>query len=105
MIEYTIQITGIKVIDTEEHKDIVKQIDFIIKGSLEGQTFDFPNWITLDSFDPNNFITYENLTKAKITEWVESHPQIASMKSHMAFILEDKVKQASLKAAELPWSN
>lgn len=103
-ISYTTQINSVKVKDIGEIKDVVKQVNFVLTGTEDSQIFELPNSIILDDPNPNSFVPFANLTQAIVEGWIEAHPQLPSMKSHIALVLGKKVEEAKLADTQLPWS-
>lgn len=104
-ITYTTKINSVKVKDIGEIKDVVKQVNFVLTGTEDGLTFELPNSIVLDDPEPTNLVPFASLTQAIVEGWVETHPQLFSMKGHIALVLEKMVEESRLKNTELPWSS
>ena len=73
MITYTWKLTGLKRRDSPDLSNIVIQTYWEKIGTDEdGNTGNFigATPLPLSTVDPNNFISYEDLTEEKILEWV-----------------------------------
>lgn len=105
MVEYNLSINSVKVADVGEFKNVVKQIDFTISGVDQGQSFSLPGKVTFETFDQENFTSFDSLTEEQAKIWVENSDVLDSYKAHIALVLEKMVAEAALQPAPLPWSS
>jgi hypothetical protein len=102
---FTIIINGIKTATVNDVAGVVKQIDWTLKGELEGQTFDLPQ--TTDVPDPADakFIPLTSLKQDTVISWIESHEtRMDAIKAHIQYVLDKQVATAALTTADLPWA-
>jgi hypothetical protein len=74
-MNYTWKITGLKKTDSSDIKNIVVQTYWKKIGTDENGnegTFNGATPFEISSIDPNNFISYENLTEELIIGWIQS---------------------------------
>jgi hypothetical protein len=102
---FTIIINGIKTATVNEIADAVKQIDWTLKGELEGQSFELPQTTTVPDPVEAGFIPLTDLTSENVTAWIEAHEdRMLSIKAHIQYVLDKQVVAASLASAPLPWA-
>lgn len=101
---YTISITAIKTTTVGKTTDVVKQIDWTIKGELAGQNFELPKSTIIPDPDGTKIAPLSSLTAEKVIAWIEQHePNMDAIKAHLQYVLEKQVSEAALKSAPLPW--
>jgi len=102
---FTIIINGIKTATVNGIADAVKQIDWTLKGELEGQSFELPQTTTVPDPVEAGFIPLTDLTSENVTAWIETHEdRMLSIKAHIEYVLNKQAAAASLVSAPLPWA-
>ena len=102
---FTITIDGIKTATINGIADAVKQIQWTLKGELEGQTFELPQSTIVSDPTEVGFIPFASLTSEIVTTWIEEHiEKMNAVKAHIQYVLDKQVAQASLQAKALPWA-
>ena len=102
---FTITINGIKTATVNGIADAVKQVDWTLKGELEGQTFELPQTTIVPDPSEAGFIPLASLTQETITSWIEVHEdRIDAIKAHIQYVLDRQVVAAALTTAPLPWA-
>lgn len=103
-MQFEIRINNIRTADIGELTNVVKQVDWTMVGTKEGQTFSLPQTTELSDPDGHPFIPLSQLTEADVINWVEStDARIPNIKAHIELVLNREVAKSSLKTAELPW--
>ena len=102
---FTINITGIKTTTTNGIENVVKQVDWTMVGSAEGQQFDLPQTTILGDPDTEDFVTLDALTPEAVINWIEStDTRLDAIKAHIQFVLDKQVASAALTTTHLPWT-
>jgi hypothetical protein len=102
--EFTYKIYGARTTTIGNLQNVVKQVEWELTGTKDGQSFSLPQTTILP--DPNGqpFVPFENLTQNNIITWLEaSEPRLNSIKSHIQSVLDRMVEKASLTETRLPW--
>lgn len=102
---FTIKINAIRTATVGDKPDVVKQVEWTMQGTQEGQTFELPQTTTLA--DPNGqpFIPLAQLTEAEVTAWIEAtDTRIEAIKAHIQYVLDQEVAKAALAATPMPWA-
>ena len=102
---FTITINGIKTATVDGIADAVKQIDWTLKGELEGQTFELPQTTIVPNPTEAGFIPLASLTPEIVTTWIEEHAEnMNAAKAHIQYVLDRQVIAASLVTTPMPWA-
>jgi hypothetical protein len=104
MIEYKIDIISVRIADFGNFKDVIRQINYNLTGTENNQTFTLSHKVVFDSFDENNFTTFQNVTKEQAVQWVEASPDFESIKAHVKIVVDRMVAENALKESPLPWA-
>ena len=102
---FTVAINGIKTATVNGIADAVKQIDWTLKGELEGQTFELPQTTLIPDPVEAGFIPLANLTPEVVTTWIEEHEErMFAIKAHIQYVLNKQVAEAGLVVTQMPWA-
>ena len=102
---FTIAINGIKTATVNGIADAVKQIDWTLKGELEGQTFELPQTTIVPDPTEAGFIPLASLTLETVTAWIETHEtRMDAIKAHIQYVLDKQVVAATLVTTPMPWA-
>lgn len=102
---FTIKVNGIRTATVGDRTNVVKQVDWTLKGTEAGQTFELPQ--TTQLADPNGqaFIELANLTEADVVAWIEAtETRLPGIKAHIQFVLDREVAKTALAATPMPWA-
>lgn len=103
--DFTIKVTGLRTATVNGIENAVKQVEWTMKGTEAGQTFELPQTTTVPDPELPGFVPLANLTEAQVIAWIESHEtQIPAIKSHIQFVLDREVAKAELSSATMPWA-
>jgi hypothetical protein len=102
---FTITINGIKTATVNGIADAVKQIDWTLKGELEGQTFELPQTTLIPDPVEAGFIPLSALTPEVVTTWINEHEdRMFAIKAHIQYVLNKQVAEAGLTTTPMPWA-
>lgn len=104
MISYTIKVDGVKTATVGGLQDVVKQVNYTVKGVADGQSFELPVKVELEDPNPADFVPFQSLTESQVVAWIEELPQTVSTKLHIQLVVDKMVKEAGLQEAQMPWA-
>ena len=103
--EFTTIITGIRTGTVGDLVDVVKKVEFIVRGTLGGQTFELPQWCDLTEPQAETFKPLGQVTEADVIQWVEANfTNWPGVKSHIQYVLDREAAKAALESKPLPWA-
>jgi uncharacterized UPF0160 family protein len=109
-MNYTWKITGIKTKNNENLTNIIVQTYWKKIGTDENENsvvFDGATPFDLSTVDPDNFISYENLTEEMVISWIQS-VVIGEYEEHVNEQInkqiQEKVNPIIEVSQEFPWS-
>ena len=104
--DFEIIVTGIRTATVGNLTNVVKQVEWIMRGTEQGQVFELPQKTELGDPDADNFVALESIMDpAVIVSWIEAaDPRIPAIKSHIQFVLNKQVAEATLASTPLPWA-
>lgn len=103
---FEIIINGIRTATVGDLTDVVKQVEWTMKGTKDGQVFELPQKTELGDPDPNSFVQLSSITDPQvIVGWVEQNEhRLNSIKFHIQSVLDKMVTESQLAPAPLPWA-
>lgn len=103
---FEIVVTGIRTTTVGNLTDVVKQVEWTMKGTKDGQAFDLPQKTELGDPDPGSFIPLSSITDPQVmVGWVEQNePRLNAIKAHIQLVLDKMVAEANLAQTPLPWA-
>ena len=105
MTIFTITPTAVRTNTVGTLVDAVKEIDWTMKGELDGQSFELPQTTVLSEPQAEAFVPFASLTQTDLVSWIEaSDERISSIKAHIQYVLDKQIASASLTAKSLPWA-
>jgi len=109
-MNYTLKLTKLKKTNTTDLNDVVIQAYWERKGTdEEGNTGTFSTYTAFDlsTVDPDNFVSYDDLTEEIIIGWIESTFTDAFIE-HMDIIINEEIESKIFPIIEVtsgfPWS-
>lgn len=84
--------------------NVVKKVEFSVKGEEQGQTFELP--FNADLADPQaeSFVPLAQVTQADVVAWVEAnYANLDAVKAHIQSVLDREIAKSSFAPAPLPW--
>ena len=93
---FEIIVSGIRTVNTDNLTDVVKQVDWVMKGSENGQTYELPQKTLLSPPDETNFISLESITTTTVfIEWIQiTDTRLAGIKSRIQSALSKLIEEA-----------
>jgi hypothetical protein len=106
MTEFTITITAIRTTTVGELESVVKHVEWTLKGTENGQSFELPQKTMMGEPDAEDFIPLTSLTPEVVVAWIEAAEveRMPSIKAHIQSVLDKMVQEAALDSAPLPWA-
>jgi len=102
---FTTKVTGVRVHDLGNLTKVVKQIEFVVTGTQDGQTFELPQSLVVPDADGTNFVPFEQLTEQQVVAWINEHfENMPSVQAHIQYVLDKEVAKAALAQEALPWA-
>jgi hypothetical protein len=101
---FEIKVNGIRTANVDGLENVVRKVDWTIKGTKDSQTFELPQTTDLEVPKNNGFLPLENVTESNVIEWIEaSDNRLPSIKAHIYYVLEKEAAKAALTPTPLPW--
>lgn len=104
--DFTITVTGIRTTTVGELESVVKHVEWILKGTESGQSFELPQKTMMGEPDAEDFIPLTSLTPEVVVAWIEAADadRMPNIKAHIQFVLDKMVQESALDSAPLPWA-
>ena len=101
---FTTKINGIYTASVGDKTGVIKQVNWAMVGTQDGQTFELPQTTVLA--DPSGeFIALNQLSEAQVAAWVEAtDTRIDAIKAHIQYVLDKQVEEAALTSTAMPWA-
>ncbi len=95
---------AIRTASVGELTNVVKQVEWTLKGTQEGQTFELPQKTVIADPAPEAFIPLAQVTAANVATWIEENvDNLDAIKEHIQIVLDRQCQEVSLTEAALPW--
>ena len=102
---FTYRVDSIRTADIGDMNDVVKYVEFTVKGTQDGQSFDLPQKIELSDPEAQSFIPFSDLSETEVVSWIEnSFENLEAVKSHIQSVINLQLQKASFTANVLPWA-
>lgn len=103
---FTITVTAIRTATVGELTNVVKHVEWILRGTEAGQSFELPQKTIMGEPDAQNFIPLVSLTPEVVTAWIEvaDAERIPAVKAHIQYVIDKMVAESALESAPLPWA-
>lgn len=99
------KINAIRTGTVGELTNVVKRVEFTVKGTEQGQSFELPQSIEIADPDPVAFIALASVTEANVIQWVnENFTNMGAVQAHIQSVLDKEVAKAALADSPLPWA-
>lgn len=87
-----------------ELTDVIKKVEFTVKGTEEGQSFELPQIVDLTEPESSSFKPLSEVTHDDVVAWiVENFESMPSVEAHIQYVLDKQVAIAALESKPLPW--
>jgi len=84
--------------------DVIKKVEFTVKGTEEGQSFELPQIVDLTEPEAASFKPLSEVTQDDVVSWIESNfDNMDAVESHIQMVLDKEVAKAALESKPLPW--
>ena len=102
---FEIKINAIRTGKVGELTNVIKKVEFTVKGTEEGQTFELPQTVDLADPEAAAFKPIDTVGEADVVSWVEANfSNLDAVKAHIQYVLDKEVAKAALTSAPLPWA-
>jgi hypothetical protein len=99
------KINAIRTTTVGEMTNVIRKVEFTVKGTEEGQSFELPQTVDLADPDSANFVQLASVTEADVVAWVETaFANINGVKAHIQFVLDKEVAKNALTSTPMPWA-
>jgi hypothetical protein len=99
------KINAIRTGTVGELTNVVKRVEFTVKGTEQGQSFELPQNVDLADPQSEAFVPLAQVTEANVVEWVEGNfTNMDAVKAHIQMVLDKEVAKAALADEPLPWA-
>jgi len=103
--EFKIVINNIHTENRQGFEKVVKQVDFVVSGTRDSETFSLPQTLILAETELENFITFENITENWVVNLIEKNFDLMQkVKAHIEYVLDSNIRKKNLIQQTLPWS-
>lgn len=102
---FTIKVTGLRTATINGIENAVKQVEWTMVGTEDGQTFELPQSTTVPDPQSEGFVPLQNLTESQVVAWIESHEtRLPGIRAHIQLVLDREVAKAALTTTTMPWA-
>ena len=101
---FEIKINAIRTNDIGELKNVIKRVEFTIKGTNAGQSFELPQSVDLSDPQTESFVPLSELVQSDVIEWVnQNFSHMDAVKAHIQLVLDKEISKINLVETSLPW--
>lgn len=102
---FEIKINAIRTGAVGDLTDVIRKVEFTVKGTEEGQSFELPQTVDLSEPDAGNFTPFAQVGEADVVSWVEANfGNMDGVKAHIQYVLDKEVAKHALESKPLPWA-
>ena len=102
---FEIKINAIRTSTVGDLTNVVKRVEFTVKGTEQGQSFELPQSVDLADPQSDAFLPLDQVSEANVVQWVEENfANMDSVKAHIQYVLDKEVAKAALAETPLPWA-
>ena len=102
---FDIKINGIRVGAIGSLANVIRKVEFTVKGTEQGQSFELPQTVDLSEPEAESFKPLDSVTEADVVAWVEANfANMDAVKAHIQSVLDKEVAKAALETVALPWA-
>jgi len=99
------KINAIRTGTVGELTNVVKRVEFTVKGTEQGQNFELPQNVDLADPQSEAFVPLAQVTEANVVQWVnENFTNMSAVQEHIQYVLNQEVAKVALAEAPLPWA-
>lgn len=102
---FEIIINGIRTVKVGDLTNVIKQVDWTLKGTENSQSFELPQKTIMHEPDADNFVPLASVTSDAIIAWIETVDleRLPGIKAHIQYVLDKMIAEASAESTPLPW--
>jgi len=101
---FEIKINAIRTATFGELINVIRKVDWTLKGTESGQSFELPQTTDLGYPQVESFMPLAQVDEASVIAWVEAtETRMPGIKAHIQMVLDKEVAKAALESAPLPW--
>jgi hypothetical protein len=87
-----------------ELSDVIKKVEFTVKGTQEGSSFELPQIVDLTEPEAAEFKPLSEVSQEDVIDWiVDNFDSMPAVESHIQSVLTKEVAKAALESKPLPW--
>lgn len=102
---FTIKVNKVYTADENNLTNVVKKVDWTLRGEKNGTSFELPQTTDVVDPTPENFVEFSSLTEANVIAWIESDEEkLAPVKAHIQYVLDKEFAKAALATPAMPWA-
>jgi len=103
---FTTTITGIRTMTVGELTNVVKHVEWVLKGAEAGQSFELPQKTMMGEPGAQDFIPLASLTPEAVMAWIEAADaeRMPGIKAHIQYVIDKMVAEAAFASQPLPWA-
>jgi hypothetical protein len=103
---FEITVIGIRTVTVGELTNVVKHVEWTLKGAENGQSFELPQKTMMGEPDAQDFIPLASLTPETVTAWIEAADaeRMPGIKAHIQYVIDKMVAEASMVPTPMPWA-
>lgn len=102
---FEINVNGIRTGIVGNLTDVIRKVEFTVKGIEQGQSFALPQTVDLTEPQAESFKPLAQVTEADVVAWVEENfANMDGVKAHIQIVLDKEVAKAALESKPLPWA-
>lgn len=102
---FEIKVLRLFTTDIGDLKNVIKKVEFSVKGIDQDQSFELPKYCDLTEPESTSFKQFEELTENDVIVWIEENfEELDSVKAHIQYVLDAEVAKAALTQKNAPWN-
>ena len=84
--------------------NVIKKVEFTVKGTEEGQVFELSQIVDLTEPEAESFKPLSEVTQDDVTSWIiENFEDMPNVELHIQYVLTKEVEKSKLDTTPLPW--
>jgi len=102
---FEIKVNGIRTGTVGDLTNVIKKVDWTLKGTEGGQSFELPQTTDLGDPEAESFVPLAQVNEANVIAWIEAtETRMPGIKAHIQLVLDREVAKAALESKPLPWA-
>ena len=101
---FEIIINKILTASSGEMPDVIKKVEFTVRGTQEGSSFELPQIVDLTEPEAAEFKPLSEVTQEDVIAWIiDNFDNMLAVELHIQSVLTKEVAKAALESKPLPW--